>query len=171
MSIILEPIANQPFKFDAISLGFMGATMTSTFWITHHHLQFVERGSQWFQIWCQHNNLLVILYFNRWHLRTMVLLWVDHTPTSRCNNLQICKKEQGRMWNCVLASCKFDLASFKTYLDYNKWIQSMETWLFVWLSTTWYLKMKGITTLNHYLINKCKTIVAWNYFPNLHGRH
>ncbi len=24
---------------------------------------------------------------------------------------------------------------------------------------------------DHYLINKCKTIVAWTYFPNLHRRH
>ncbi len=120
--IILEPIADQPFRFDAIFLGFMGATMTSMFWINHHHSEFVERGSQWFQFCCQKNNLLMIVYFNRWHLPTMVLLCVDHAPTSRCNILQRCKKEQGRMWNCVLVSCKFDLASFKTHLDYNKWI-------------------------------------------------
>jgi hypothetical protein len=44
--IILEPIADQPFRFDAIFLGFMGATMTSMFWINHHHSEFVERGSQ-----------------------------------------------------------------------------------------------------------------------------
>ncbi len=31
MSIILEPIVDQPFRFDAIFLGFMGATMTSMF--------------------------------------------------------------------------------------------------------------------------------------------
>jgi hypothetical protein len=40
--------------------------------------------------------------------------------------LQRCKKEQGRMWNNVLVSCKLILASFKTHIDYGKWIQSMK---------------------------------------------
>lgn len=38
------------------------------------------------------------------------------------NILQRCKKKWRRMWRDVWVSCNLVFASFKTYLDYGKWI-------------------------------------------------
>jgi hypothetical protein len=47
------------------------------------------------------------------------------------NILQRCNKKWRRMWKDVWVSCNFIFASFKTCLDYGKWIWFMKSWLLV----------------------------------------
>lgn len=47
------------------------------------------------------------------------------------NVLQRCKKKWRRMWKDVWVSCNLIFASFKTCLDYGKWIWFMKSWLLV----------------------------------------
>ncbi len=46
------------------------------------------------------------------------------------------------MWKVVLELWNLNLPPFKTLANYGKWIQSMKSWLFVWLCTIWLLKTR-----------------------------